>query len=300
MSEHIEVAAPLAAVVADEPSRLALDHGLGEDGSWQHAAERLLMPLPTNPEQEAVARRLAEHRGVTVQGPPGTGKTHTIANLISHLVGHGKRVLVTSQKEQALTVLRDKIPESIRDLSVAVLGNSAASIAQLDHSVQAIYEHAVSLERPPARARIAELDSRLSQLQREVGALRGRISASIAREQETYAIGQASYSPSTLGQWLAANAAGLGYIPDAIGPTVLCPLSEAEIAEFYRLARALDPADRAQARLRLPEPEQLHSQAELASAVARLREIRDSLATTEAVIGDRVALESLGPEGISA
>ena len=299
VSEQIEVAGPLAAVVADEPSRLDLDRGPGEDGSWQHAAERLLMPLPTNAEQEAVARRLAEHRGVTVQGPPGTGKTHTIANLISHLVGHGKRVLVTSQKEQALSVLRDKIPESIRDLSVAVLGNSAASIAQLDQSVQAIYEHAVSLERPPARARIAELDSRLSQLQREVGALRGRISASIAREQETYAIGQASYSPSTLGQWLAANAAGLGYIPDAFGPTVLCPLSEAEIAEFYRLAQVLDPTDRAQARLRLPEPEQLHSQAELASAVARLREIRDSLATTEAVIGDRVALESLGPEGIS-
>jgi primosomal protein N' len=80
-----------------------------EDGSWRQAAERLLMPLPTNPEQEAVARRLADHRGVTVQGPPGTGKTHTIANLISHLVGHGKRVLVTSQKEQALSVLREKI-----------------------------------------------------------------------------------------------------------------------------------------------------------------------------------------------
>ena len=102
VSEQTGVAAPLAAVVADEPSRLDRDGGQGEDGSWRQTAERLLMPLPTNPEQEAVARRLAEHRGVTVQGPPGTGKTHTIANLISHLVGHGKRVLVTSQKEQAL------------------------------------------------------------------------------------------------------------------------------------------------------------------------------------------------------
>jgi hypothetical protein len=89
------------------------------------------------------------------RGPPG--KTHTIANLISHLVGHGKRVLVTSQKEQALVVLRDKIPESIRDLSVAVLGTSAGSLAQLDQSVQAIYEHAVGLDRAPARARIAAL-----------------------------------------------------------------------------------------------------------------------------------------------
>ena len=163
-SGHLAVAAPLAAVVADEPSRLDSGYGPSEDGSWRQTAERLLMPLPTNPEQEAVARRLAEHRGVTVQGPPGTGKTHTIANLISHLVGHGKRVLVTSQKEQALLVLRDKIPESIRDLSVAVLGSSADSLAQLDQSVQAIYEHAVGLDRVPARARIAELESRLAGL----------------------------------------------------------------------------------------------------------------------------------------
>ena len=60
------------------------------------------------------------------QGPPGTGKTHTIANLIGHLVGHGKRVLVTSQQEQALLVLRDKIPQSIRGPSAAMLGGSAA------------------------------------------------------------------------------------------------------------------------------------------------------------------------------
>ena len=206
------------------------------------------MPLPTNPEQEAVARRLAEHRGVTVQGPPGTGKTHTIANLISHLVGHGKRVLVTSQKEQALAVLRDKIPESVRDLSVAVLGSSAASLAQLEQSVQAIYEHAVALDRAAARRGSRELEARLSELQREIGALRTRISASIARERDSYAVGTATHTPSTLGKWLAANAADLGYIPDDIEPSVTCPLTGAEIADLFRLARG-DPADCARARL---------------------------------------------------
>ena len=276
------------------------DRGPGEEGSWQQAAERLLMPLPTNPEQEAVARRLAEHRGVTVQGPPGTGKTHTIANLISHLVGHGKRVLVTSQKEQALSVLRDKVPESIRDLSVAVLGSSAASLAQLDQSVQAIYEHAVGLDRAPARARIAALDSHLSELHRDIGALRTRISASIARERDSYTVGTATHSPSTLGQWLAANAADLGYIPDGIDPSVTCPLSGAEIADLYRLARVLDPADCAQARLFLPVAEQLASPSELASAAAELRDIRDRLAATEGVVEDRLALERLGPDGLSA
>jgi very-short-patch-repair endonuclease len=300
VSEQIDVAGPLAAVVADEPSRLDLDYGSSEDGSWQQAAERLLMPLPTNPEQEAVARRLAEHRGVTVQGPPGTGKTHTIANLISHLVGHGKRVLVTSQKEQALAVLRDKIPETIRDLSVAVLGSSAASIAQLDRSVQAIYEHAAALDRAPARNRITGLDAHLSELHRDIGTLRSRISASIARERDNYLLGGATHTPSTLGQWLAANAAGLGYIPDEIGPSVTCPLAGADIADLYRLARVLDPADCGEARLRLPAPEQLAYPADLASAAAELRDIRDRLATTEAIVDNRIALERLGPEGLSA
>lgn len=43
VSEQIDVAAPLAVVVADEPSRLDLDRGLSEEGSWQQAAEQLLM-----------------------------------------------------------------------------------------------------------------------------------------------------------------------------------------------------------------------------------------------------------------
>jgi very-short-patch-repair endonuclease len=298
-SNQLEVAAPLAAVLADEPSRLDSGYGPGEDGSWRRTAERFLMPLPTNPEQEDVARRLADHRGVTVQGPPGTGKTHTIANLISHLVGHGKRVLVTSQKEQALGVLRDKIPESIRDLSVAVLGSSADSLAQLDHSVQAIYEHAVGLDRASARTRIAELESRLDGLQQEVGGLQTRISASVARERDSYTVGTTPHSPSTLGQWLAANAADLGYIPDHIAPAAACPLAEAEIAELYRLARALDPRDCAQARLRLPVVGQLPSGSDVASALAELHDVRDRLATTEGAIEDRAALERIGADGLA-
>jgi len=168
------------------------------------------MPLPTNPEQERVALRLAEHRGVTVQGPPGTGKTHTIANLISHLVGHGKRVLVTSQKEQALAVLRDKIPESIRDLSVAVLGSSSASLGQLEQSVRAIYENAVALDHREARQRIDRLENDLAEAQRKTGILQHQIAASIARERDSFTLGAVTHTPSTLGKWLAEHEAELG------------------------------------------------------------------------------------------
>ncbi|MCK0474005.1 AAA domain-containing protein, partial [Halalkalibacter sp. APA_J-10(15)] len=93
----------LASVVADRDQVDEAVRESGQDVSTDDGtADRLMMPLPTNAEQERIARQLATSRGVTVQGPPGTGKSHTIVNLVSHLVAQGKRVLVTAEKEQAL------------------------------------------------------------------------------------------------------------------------------------------------------------------------------------------------------
>src|SRR5260370_42121600 len=56
-----------------------LDAPNGED-------EHILLSKPANAEQLEIARRLERNNAVLVQGPPGTGKTHTIANLIGHLL----------------------------------------------------------------------------------------------------------------------------------------------------------------------------------------------------------------------
>lgn len=59
----------------------------------------LYFPLPYNDEQVSIVQKLEHGDGVVVQGPPGTGKTHTIANIISHYLAAGKRVLVSSKGE---------------------------------------------------------------------------------------------------------------------------------------------------------------------------------------------------------
>lgn len=294
----VPVPAPLGAVVADEPSRLDGEGGGGDDGAWKAVGERLLMPLPTNPEQEQVAVRLSQHRGVTVQGPPGTGKTHSIANLVSHLVGHGKRVLVTSQKEQALSVLREKIPESIRDLSVAVLGSSATSLSQLDQSVQAIYERAVALDCKTARQELGSLECELDAAQREVAELRSRIQRTVARERDSYAVGTIKHTPSTLGQWLAGAESKLGFVPDEVAPDTACPLGPAEIVDLYRLASELEQADCEQARLELPRTRRRPSGSDLATSSAELRALRDRLADADSSVGDWDTIEQLGSEGL--
>src|SRR5262249_41447167 len=95
----------------------------------------LFFPLEYNDKQKEILDRLKERFGVLVQGPPGTGKSHTIANIISSLLARGKRVLVTSQTENALKVLRDLIPPEIRSLCVSQLGSDMESKKQLNDSV---------------------------------------------------------------------------------------------------------------------------------------------------------------------
>ena len=114
---------------------------------WQRVGERLLMPLPTNEAQESIARRLAQHRNVAVQGPPGTGKTHTIRNLICHLMANGKRVLVVAQKEDPLRVLRDGLPEEVRSLCLAVLGRTTDQLVQLQLAARELSDRAATLDK---------------------------------------------------------------------------------------------------------------------------------------------------------
>ena len=66
-------------------------------------------PLPTNEEQRGIVGNIKLHPEVLVQGPPGTGKSHTIANLICHLLATDKRVLVTAKTPRALQVLHEKL-----------------------------------------------------------------------------------------------------------------------------------------------------------------------------------------------
>ncbi|WP_019878920.1 AAA domain-containing protein [Succinispira mobilis] len=90
----------------------------------------IFLSKASNKEQLEIARRIETAKAVLVQGPPGTGKTHTIANLIGHFLSQGKTVLVTSQTSKALSVLKEKLPESIQNMCVAVLNENNKDFEQ--------------------------------------------------------------------------------------------------------------------------------------------------------------------------
>ena len=151
--------------------RLTLSDALVNDDRWQD----FFFPKPFNDEQITIIQRLSNVDGVVVQGPPGTGKTHTIANIICHYLATGKRVLVTSQKESALSVLRDHIPDSIRDLGISLLTNERTGLKQLETAVRLIANTASTvnprkLERDivASQERIIELQTQTTQIETEL------------------------------------------------------------------------------------------------------------------------------------
>jgi len=112
---------------------------------------------------------------VVVQGPPGTGKTHTIANIICHYLATGKRVLVTSKGEAALSVLRDHIPEGIRELTISLLTSERDGLKQLEKAVGVLSNTATHKNRGQlekeiiiTQTRIVDLKQQISQIDTEL------------------------------------------------------------------------------------------------------------------------------------
>ncbi|MDY7085611.1 MAG: AAA domain-containing protein [Actinomycetota bacterium] len=253
LSGDTEAVGSLAAVVAHEPSKLRMPGD--EPERWQRVGERLLMPLPTNEAQESIARRLAQHRNVAVQGPPGTGKTHTIRNLICHLMANGMRVLVVAQKEDPLRVLRDGLPEEVRSLCLAVLGRTTDQLVQLQLAARELSDRAATLDKAAEARRVERLTSLLEEAERELATALGGLRAIAENEAVTYVIDSAPLTPVEVGAWLRERAAAQGGIPDPVpGPP---PLDAREFASLLELANGLSSADRSAALKPLPAVDDL-------------------------------------------
>ncbi|QDP27338.1 AAA domain-containing protein [Bradyrhizobium cosmicum] len=142
----------------------------------------LFFPKPFNDEQVEIVRRLEVNDGVVVQGPPGTGKTHTISNIICHYLAQGRRVLVVSHGEAALAVLRDQLPEQVRDLAISITTSEKEGYKQLEGAVRLLQSIVESL-RPNEQLRlIADLEASIIDMRGRIRAIDAEIGTLAARQ----------------------------------------------------------------------------------------------------------------------
>lgn len=205
---------------------------------WREVGEDILFPLAANEEQMEITKRLAENFGIVVQGPPGTGKSHTIANLICHLLAHGKRVLVTSQTDRALRVLSNKIPAEVRALCISILGNDTKSLEEVDESVRKITEN-LSMDTKELRKEIKLLKYKHIKCLEMQGSLYKELKCIEDRENEKVEYQGQKYSLMHMAKWVKSNEENSSWIVDKLHFNQENPLSAEEFNELVTLASTI-------------------------------------------------------------
>ncbi|MBF5004216.1 AAA domain-containing protein [Diaphorobacter caeni] len=216
-------------------------HTRAGSGANAGPVRELYFPLAYNQEQVTVIEQLERTDGVVVQGPPGTGKTHTIANIICHFLATGRKVLVTSKGEPALTVLRSKIPEEVRALTVALLAGDREGMRQFQTSIETITHRVSQLQPAQTETLIANLGSEVTQAHARLSDIDRRINE-MAREQLTsIEVDGVPMRPEAMAQLVVDGEAAHGWFPDTLTlrPEHAAPLSEEEGAQLRDARRQL-------------------------------------------------------------
>ena len=237
---------PITEEVTTLEDRLALASGESKD---------ILMYNNANKEQLEIAKRVEKEDVVVIQGPPGTGKTHTIANLIGHFLAQGKRILVTSYKEQALSVLKEKLPEEIQNLCVSDIENN---FKELENSVNSITEMDTKTTPEKLNGEITEINSKRFQIIEELNRIRLQIFQIKNKEFNSININENSYSPLEMSKFVHDNYNRLSHlIPGNISIHSEFPLTKSELSKLYQTNTSISLNEEKDLDINLPEPDSL-------------------------------------------
>ncbi|GEL78694.1 AAA domain-containing protein [Tenuibacillus multivorans] len=204
---------------------------------------QLFFPLEYNEQQKEIVKRIERNYGVTVQGPPGTGKTHTIANLVSHFLAEGKRVLITSQKESPLRVLKSKIPKEIQDLCVPVLGGGRDSLQEIEKSINTISEKLGELDTDKLNKNVNLSLKELDESKRKEAKLINQLKDYTEKEGTVLKYKGEELFKYDVAKQLSDSDVNYEWILDEIEMESEFPMNEVELKELWNLRNRLNAID---------------------------------------------------------
>jgi len=213
----------------------------------------VLLSKPANPEQIRIARQLEEHGGVLVQGPPGTGKTHTIGNLVGHLLAQGRSVLVTSHTTKALRMVRHHIVPELRPLCVSVLESDLDSRKQLESAVGSIAERLSRADAGSLNTEGRKLETQRLELLKKLREVRNQLTDARADEYRDISIGGRAWAPAEAARKVAQEKEAYSWIPGPVAAVAPLPLSAGELVDLYRTNTSLSREDESELSGNLPE-----------------------------------------------
>jgi len=223
----------------------------------------VFFPKPSNEDQRRVLEKMRAASGVLVQGPPGTGKSHTIANLICHLLATGQRTLITAKTPRALQVLEGLVPEELRPLCINLLGRGLEERRSLESSVGGILRKNEEWNEDRANLECENFKERLRQLREEKAKVNRRLRD--IRESETYSqtIAEGTYrgTAARIAEAVNRDRNAYEWFTDVVPVGKTCPISESDLRLILAALRHFTADKRRELTLEWPEalptPEQL-------------------------------------------
>ena len=239
----------------------------------------IFFPKPANEEQRRIVKKMRLSSGVLVQGPPGTGKSHTIANLICHLLATGKRTLITAKTSRALQVLADRenglLPKELQPLCINLLGSGLDERQSLEASVGGILQKNEEWNEEGAQKQRVEFEGSLRRLREEKTKVDRRLHDIRESETHTRSVADGVYqgTAARIAESVNRNRATFAWFTDSIAQDKTCPSHvKDDLPKVLTLLRTLT-ADRRQ-ELSLAWPEVLPPSEDFAT---RVREEADAI-----------------------
>lgn len=214
-----------------------------EETNTQFSGE-IFFPKPSNDEQRRIVDKIRSSSGVLVQGPPGTGKSHTIANLICHLLATGQRTLITAKTPRALQVLEGLLPEELRPLCINLLGSGLEERRSLESSVGGILRKEWNEDR--AKRKRTELEERLRNLREEKAKVNCRLRDIRESETHTQSIADGTYrgTAARIAEAVNRDRAAYEWFIDSILPGQVLPVSANNMQSILTALRQFTPEKR--------------------------------------------------------
>lgn len=229
--------------------------------------EDILLTKPANIEQLAVAKYLETNGAVLVQGPPGTGKTHTIANMIGHLLAQGKSILVTSYSEKALSVLKSKVDENLQSLCLSLL-STTESRREMEKTLDEINENRSRLNPITLIHQIKSLEKIRKEKLDKLNNLKLKLKAARLNEYRAIVINGDEYKPFDAAKFISEHKDTYSWMPKPIKKGEGLPLTEEDILELYQSNIAISEAEEKEYDNKLPSLEELISPSDFYNLIA--------------------------------
>lgn len=232
----------------------------------------VFFPKPSNDEQRRIVDKIRTASGVLVQGPPGTGKSHTIANLICHLLATGNRILVTAKTPRALQVLLGKIeegngthqeekkdngliPNEIKALCIGLLGSGQEERRSLESSVGGILRKNEEWNEDRAKQERTELEESLRKLREEKAKVDRRLRGIRESETHTQSIAEGVYrgTAARIAEAVNRDRADYEWFMDSVPLDKTCQIAVNDLRSVLAALRQFTPEKRRELGLAWPE-----------------------------------------------